>query len=1271
MSCLIYIKNKEQLQFIRNNLPYRPVSDVLYLTLDPQVYYELASDKKAVLWAGDFVGGDDWRKIEDEALSLRDGWYRPVEKSLVYEGINLAELIRLEHTQFFRQAVRARIILERLFNTYQVSDVILLGRSETPCRDGNRDNNKNDVFEGVFLAEAYKRGIKVKNISFEVAPSEPQSPKEANPGEVGDRVFGFDCWKIENSSKLIAVGSPFHLIIMEPFVREWSNQADCEGLLLNLSRSIQQSNKRAGFQLPTNTRFVGVADFSIYNQSVGYVQTQRQMLAAFEQWKKAREKIQDSHMLKNPHLNFHWTFIWNSLMQLPAAVQKAFEALRIMEPDVVLTCEMASSNIRVFTEAAKKKGILTVDCPHGYVGDIEEFEQHGDLYLAWGTETVKQLSQRFKMQKPKITVTGSPINEKVIKSKTNVNPHRLYQKTGLSPNKKTVCVVTRGIFANVWPVNIKEFFARCEEIASLALNQDIQIIIKVSPRVDHVELYKRVFGSYENIYVCTEYSLDELLPVIDIGVMFFYTGTASVLFLHKGIPTIFVRGNSIVSFTDSPWQVFGDKEPISKLCRRFLYDPEARHRRLALQKSFAQQHLYIDDNNVAVRAARTIKDEIKGGQKPVKQKRRHHRKILTQQPQTKPGQIGCLAIFTPQVGKISETFITRQINNIAPDRTVVVTGLMNADVRMQRPYLVIPYSTGPSVYQAEVEDRVVRFLEEHRVTHILCQYGCYGTDIVELNHRLLHLPVFVHFLGCDASAMLREPGMSAYYKWMGTRVTGVIALSEKMASRLAAIGIPPQKIRVIQHGVEIPSAIEARPDKKRCRFVSVTRLVPKKAPLLLLQAFNKVHNRIADCTLDIIGDGPLRQNVQHFVDSYGLSKAVTLHGDQPHECVMKKIHDSCVYVQHSITDPKTGDAEGLPHIILEASAAGLPVVSTLHEGIPDEVQHGVTGFLVEEGDIDAMAEYMTRLAQAPNMRKTMGTAAYEKIADEFAMPVWMQRLRDCLTLSDAGPRLRPRALQGFKHNLSRTVSGDVQMNTIRQNATATISQIAPISLFDAEPPEVVKAKEIIRAYYNKRISDVWAGVNHPVWFDHQIDACLWPRNIFWVERGVFGRILMKTGCSVLDLCCGDGYYSDIWFSTIAGSIDACDNDADALRMACQKHANPKINYHRVDVLADSFPRPQYDVITWFEGIEHFSEGHILYILSKINAALADDGILIGSTPLVKPPGDSKKSITNRQHDREFTSARDLELVLKNVFVNVQTWVSDHPQRTTCFFRALK
>jgi len=151
MGSLIYVKNEQQLQFIRQKMSHALTPRTLYLTVDPQVWYELASDSKAVLWAGDFVGGDDWIKIEDEALSLRDGWYRPIEQSLVYEGINLAELIRLEHTHFFRQIVRSQTILERILQEYAVRHVIVIGQCDKPCWAGERANNKSGVFEGCLL----------------------------------------------------------------------------------------------------------------------------------------------------------------------------------------------------------------------------------------------------------------------------------------------------------------------------------------------------------------------------------------------------------------------------------------------------------------------------------------------------------------------------------------------------------------------------------------------------------------------------------------------------------------------------------------------------------------------------------------------------------------------------------------------------------------------------------------------------------------------------------------------------------------------------------------------------------------------------------------------------------------------------------------------------------------------------------------------------------------------------------------------------------------
>ena len=364
-----------------------------------------------------------------------------------------------------------------------------------------------------------------------------------------------------------------------------------------------------------------------------------------------------------------------------------------------------------------------------------------------------------------------------------------------------------------------------------------------------------------------------------------------------------------------------------------------------------------------------------------------------------------LAIFTPNFGTLSETFIKKQIDFLLPGRTVVVTGNILDRNWSNVPVLQIPYSEGPSKYTPEIEKKVELFLSQHRVTHILVEYGCYGTDIIELNSRKLKLPIFVHFHGGDATLMLRRKEMVELYKWMGEQVTGVVAVAKPMAERLINIGMPAEKIIINHYGVDIPEQVEAQPEKSPCHFVFVGRLTPKKAPDITLKAFAKAYSRIKSIHLDIVGDHflpnqstSIRAQLEDYVAKNSLKDAVTFHGSRPNEFVKKILTKSSVYVQHSITVPETGDAEGLPNSILEASAAGLPVISTFHEGIPEEVENFRTGLLVNEFDIDTMAEYMVKLASDPLLRKKMGLDGRKKIQREFSKERSIEGLRKIIFL---------------------------------------------------------------------------------------------------------------------------------------------------------------------------------------------------------------------------------------------------------------------------------
>ena len=352
-----------------------------------------------------------------------------------------------------------------------------------------------------------------------------------------------------------------------------------------------------------------------------------------------------------------------------------------------------------------------------------------------------------------------------------------------------------------------------------------------------------------------------------------------------------------------------------------------------------------------------------------------------------------LAISTPYVGAVSETFIKRQIQNLAPSKTVILTAEIRDISGINDPVITIPFATDLPDILWKRKTRLFEYLKEIKITHILVEYGCHGTGIVELNDRRLHLPIIIHFHGFDASQELLNKNIVDYYRWMWPKVAGIITVSKKMKDRLARIGIPEEMIEIIPYGVEIPETKLSAPEKLPCKMIAVSRLEAKKGIIYLLKAFMIAKQSLNKITLDIIGEGSLRSEIEKFIMENNLGSSVTLHGAKSFEFVKQMLNSSNIFVQHSVTDPFTGDREGLPNSILEASAAALPVISTLHEGIPDAIEHSVSGYLVNEFDVNRMAEYMIELALNPSLRKNMGEAGRNKIFREFNVKIQISKLR--------------------------------------------------------------------------------------------------------------------------------------------------------------------------------------------------------------------------------------------------------------------------------------
>lgn len=355
-----------------------------------------------------------------------------------------------------------------------------------------------------------------------------------------------------------------------------------------------------------------------------------------------------------------------------------------------------------------------------------------------------------------------------------------------------------------------------------------------------------------------------------------------------------------------------------------------------------------------------------------------------------------LAIFAPSIGGLSESFIRRHMEDLLPGDTVVITDTVDGPDAGHWS-VVCPVLLLDRIHDGEYIATLKGFLTEHNVQILMGEYLNESLPWLEVA-RDLGIRFFAHAHGYDVSRMLRHPRWRAeYLKY--NQADGIITMSQVSRSRLIDLGLDAAKIHLIPYGVDVPGEPLKRAQHGIVRCLAVGRMVAKKAPILTLDAFRRAAEVCPKIMLDYIGGGDLLPAARQFIHAFKLEDRVILHGGQPREVVDQLMREADIFLQHSMTDPETGDEEGLPVAILEAMAHSLPVVSSRHAGIPEAVQEGFTGYLVEEGDSIAMAEQIVTLAYDPGLRHRLGEAGWRRAKENFS---WRKERTELLRVLGLG-----------------------------------------------------------------------------------------------------------------------------------------------------------------------------------------------------------------------------------------------------------------------------
>jgi glycosyltransferase involved in cell wall biosynthesis len=191
------------------------------------------------------------------------------------------------------------------------------------------------------------------------------------------------------------------------------------------------------------------------------------------------------------------------------------------------------------------------------------------------------------------------------------------------------------------------------------------------------------------------------------------------------------------------------------------------------------------------------------------------------------------------------------------------------------------------------------------------------------------------------------------------------------------------KLLCIYHGLELERYVnEQQPRLGRPVILSVGQLQERKGLSYLVEACGFLRDRGVQFECRIIGEGPLRPNLQEQIQKLRLEDFVRLVGALPHEEVIAQYQEATVFALPAILG-KDGDRDGIPNVILEALSMGLPVVSTSHSGIPEVIEEDVNGLLVPPEDAQALSSALERLICNPEMRNAFGKAGRQIVADRF------------------------------------------------------------------------------------------------------------------------------------------------------------------------------------------------------------------------------------------------------------------------------------------------
>ncbi len=287
-------------------------------------------------------------------------------------------------------------------------------------------------------------------------------------------------------------------------------------------------------------------------------------------------------------------------------------------------------------------------------------------------------------------------------------------------------------------------------------------------------------------------------------------------------------------------------------------------------------------------------------------------------------------------------------------------------------------------------------IKGNNISIIHAHFGPSAIEVLPIAQEL-NIPLVVTFHGYDISDLLKF----SVYKRNLTRLLKYswnFIVAESMKQELLKLGASKNRIIVIRCGIptnkfkfsDTRLLHEKFENKEEIKFVQISNFVEKKGHRYTLKAFAEFIAFYSNAKLVLAGNGALLARCKELVKELFIEDKVVFTGHLVEDEVVKLMKEADVFLHHSIT-ASNGDKEGVPTVIMEAMASGIPVISTYHSGIPELINDGVSGFLVHEKDVEEYLEKMKLIVQNGDKFKL---SAKQTVDESFSLDIETDKMKD-------------------------------------------------------------------------------------------------------------------------------------------------------------------------------------------------------------------------------------------------------------------------------------